>query len=106
MRAGPMKYKLTLMQPTVTVDTMGARVTTYTATNTVWAERDSFTGKRSEETSEHFADYSALFLVRDAHEVDENWRVQQLGGNLYTVTNVTPNIDKGYLELKCERVNE
>lgn len=85
---------------------MGAETVTYTKTRTVWAERVRATGNRSEEVGEHFPDYTVEFNIRDAHPVQENWRVQQLGGYLYTVTNIVPNLDKGYKTLLCERVNE
>ena len=73
---------------------------------TVWAERAKQTGRRNEEVGEHFPDYRAEFNIRDAHPVGDNWRVQQLGGYLYTVTNIIPNIDRGMKTLVCERVNE
>lgn len=75
-------------------------------TRIVNAERVKHTGSRSEEVAEHFPDYSAEFNIRDAHPIQENWRVQQLGGNLYTVTNIVPNLEKGYKTLICVRVNE
>lgn len=85
---------------------MGAETVTYTKTRTVWAERVRATGNMSEEVGEHFPNYTVEFNIRDAHPVQENWRVQQLGGYLYTVTNIVPNLDKGYKTLLCERVNE
>lgn len=106
MRAGGMKYKLTLLEPQRTTDRMGAEAVTYSQTRTVWAERVRAAGSRSEETGEHFPDYSVEFNIRDIHPVKENWRVQQLGGYLYTVTNIIPNLDKGYKTLLCVRVNE
>ena len=106
MRAGPMKYLLTLLQPTTETDRMGAETVTYTETATVHAERVSHSGRRSEEVGEHFPDYDAEFNIRDAHTVEENWRVQQVGGYLYTVSAIIPNLDRGYLTLKCDRVNE
>lgn len=106
MRAGALKYRITLLEPERTTDRMGAETVTYSETRTVWAERVRITGNRSEEASEHFPDYAAEFNIRDAHPVQENWRVQQLGGYLYTVTNIIPNLDKGYKTLLCDRVNE
>lgn len=106
MRAGALKYKLTLLEPTRSTDRMGAESVVYTPTRTVYAERVRATGHRSEEAGEHFADYTAEFNIRDAHRVGDNWRVQQLGGYLYTVVAVIPNLDRGYLTLRCERVNE
>lgn len=101
-----MKYRLTLLEPVRTTSVSGNERVTYTPTVTVWAERVKQSGHRSEEVGEHFADYGADFNIRDAHQVAENWRVQQIGGNLYTVTNIIPNLDRGYKTLVCVRVNE
>lgn len=106
MRAGAMKYRLVLLEPHSDTSDFGEERTTYTPVRTVWAERVRQTGRRSEEVGEHFPDYRAEFNIRDAHPVGDNWRVQQLGGYLYTVTNIIPNIDRGMKTLVCERVNE
>ena len=106
MQAGRMKYKVTLLQPQTITTASGNEKTTYTATRTVWAERVKAAGHRSEEVGEHFPAYSVDFNIRDAHPVGENWRVQQVGGELYTVTNIIPNLDRGYKTLVCVRVNE
>lgn len=106
MRAGALKYKLMLLEPKRTTDRMGAEATTYNPTRTVYAERVRTTGNRSEEVGEHFPDYAAEFNIRDAHPIAENWRVQQLGGYLYTVVAIIPNLDRGYKTLLCDRVNE
>lgn len=101
-----MKYRITLLQPSSTQTRFGDETITWTATATVHAERVKASGRRSEEVGEHFADYSVEFNIRDAHTVGEGWRVQQLGGYLYTVTNIIPNLDRGYKTLVCQRVNE
>lgn len=106
MRAGALKYKLTLLQPVAATNAYGEEAVTYEATRTVWAERVKQSGGRSEEVGEHFPDYRAEFNIRDAHPIEENWRMQQLGGCLYTVTKVIPNVDRGMKTLVCERVNE
>ena len=106
MIAGRMKYKLTLLEPTTVTNDFGEETPTFTETATVHAERVKHSGNRSEEVGEHFPDYRVAFNVRDAHTVAENWRVQQLGGYLYTVVAIEPNIDRGYKTLICERVNE
>ena len=106
MIAGRMKYKLTLLEPVKATNDYGEETTTYTEIRTVHAERVKQSGNRSEEVGEHFPDYRVEFNIRDAHPVQENWRVQQLGGYLYTVTNIVPNLDKGFKTLICDRVNE
>lgn len=106
MRAGEMKYKLQLLKPSVVTNDFGEEKPSYEYIRTIWAERVKQSGVRSEEVGEHFPDYSVEFNIRDAHPVEENWRVQQLGGYLYTVTNIIPNLDRGMKTLKCERVNE
>lgn len=106
MIAGRMKYRLTLLEPKTATNDFGEEATTYTETRTVHAERVKLSGSRSEEAGEHFPDYRTEFNIRDVHPVAENWRIQQLGGYLYTVTNIVPNLDKGYKTLICVRVNE
>lgn len=82
------------------------QITTYELQRTVRAQRVKQSGNRSEEVGEHFPDYRAEYNIRDAHQVEENWRVQQLGGYLYTVVAIIPNLDRGMKTLICERVNE
>lgn len=106
MRVGVLKYKLDILEPQRVTDRMGAETVTYAKTRTVRAERVRTAGRANEEASEHFPDYTVEFNIRDAHPVQENWKVQQLGGYLYTVANIVPNLDKGYKTLLCERVNE
>ena len=106
MIAGKMKYKIQLLEPQREEDRMGARKVSYRETRTVWAERVSASGGRSEEVGEHFPAYSVQYNIRDVHPVQENWRIKQLGGYLYTVTAIIPNLDRGSKTLVCERVNE
>ena len=105
MQAGKMKYKLVLFKPVTEVDKFGAEVSKFQEFRTVNAERVKMTGNRSEEVGEHFPDYRTEFNIRDAHPVKENWRVKQLGGYEYVVTNIIPNIDRGMMTLICDRVN-
>lgn len=105
MQAGKMKYRLRIYEPVGNADKWGAETMEYRELRTIHAERVKVSGNRSEEVGEHFPDYRVEFNVRDAHPVKELWRVEQLGGYLYTVTNVIPNIDRGMKTLVCERVN-
>jgi len=106
MQAGRLKYRITLLEPTSQETGFGDNAITWVERATVRAERVRTSGHRSEEVGEHFPDYSVEYNIRDAHTVGENWRVQQVGGYLYTVTNIIPNLDRGYLTLVCVRVNE
>lgn len=106
MRAGSMRTRLSVRPLTKTVDQYGAEQTVYPETRIIHAERVRLTGRRSEEVSEHFPDYSAQYRVRDAHRISENWRVKELGGHLYTVVAVEPCPELGMSTLICERVNE
>lgn len=101
-----MRHKLVLLEPQRVVDRMGAEDTVFNETRTVHAERVKFSGRRSEEVGEHFPEYRAEFNIRDVHPIDENWRVRQVGGHLYTVTAIVPNVERGYNTLVCDRVNE
>ena len=101
-----MKYTLSLLRPVTTTNDFGERVTSYEAAGSCRAELVKHTGKRSEEVSEHFPDYSAEFNIARPVVVEENWRAQHMGGHLYTVTNIIPNLEKNMKTLRCERVNE
>lgn len=106
MRAGKMRYRLKTFEPIGVADKWGDEAPTkFAERRTIHAERVKFYGNGSEEVGEHFPDYRVEFNIRDAHPVKELWRVEQLGGYLYTVTNVIPNIERGMKTLVCERVN-
>lgn len=100
-----MKYRLRILQPYEAVNSFGEKTPQWKEARTVHAERVKFSGRRSQEVGEGFPDYRAEWNIRDCHPVDENWRVEQLGGHLYTVVSIIPNIDRGMLTLVCERVN-
>ena len=101
-----MKVSLILLEPKKTTNEYGEEAIEYVESKTVHAERIKLSGIRSEEVGEHFPDYNVEFNIRNAHKVGENWRVQQRGGYLYTITNIIPNIDRGMNTLICVRVNE
>lgn len=101
-----MKYRLQVLQPVTKCNDFGEETAIYCHVRTIWAQRVKLSGSRSEEVGEHFPDYRVEFNVRDVHPIRENWRVKQLGGYLYTITNIIPNIDRGMNTLVCERVNE
>lgn len=100
-----MKYKLELLKPVDGGDAFGEETPEFVRFRTVAAERVKMSGNRSDEVGEHFPDYRVEFNIRDAHPVKENWRVRQLGGYEYIVTNIIPNIDRGMQTLICERLN-
>ncbi len=100
-----MKYRLRTFEPIGSTGKFGEDSVDYVERATIHAERVKFSGNRSEEVGEHFPDYRAEFNIRDAHPVKEHWRVEQLGGYVYVVTNVIPNIDRGMNTLVCERLN-
>lgn len=105
MIAGRMNTRIVLLRPEVSTGGLGGERTSYRETATVWAERVRMTGSYGVEVGERFPGYRTEFNIRDAHEVDENWRVRVLGGHLYTVTNITPHRERGMLTLCCDRVN-
>lgn len=105
MRAGTLRYKLRLLEPTSIVNEFGEEHVEYVQERIVWAERAKYSARNSNELSEHFADASTNWIVRDAHPVAEHWRVEQLGGYLYGVEAVEPNLAKGMKTLICSRIN-
>ncbi len=105
MQAGRMKYRIELLEPYITANTFGEEAESFRTFRVVNAERVKMSGRRSDEVGEHFPDYSVAFNIRDVHPIKENWRIRQLGGYEYIVTNIIPNIDRGMKTLICERLN-
>lgn len=101
-----MKYKIELQRPIVEESNFGDEIAEFVPTKTIYAERVKVSPSHHEEVAEMFPDYQVQFNIRDAHEVEEHWRVRQLGGYLYNVVNIVPNLDRGMKTLICERVNE
>lgn len=106
MIAGRMRTRLSILEPTVTVNDFGEEAVTYRSWATIKAERIRHTAARSEEVGEHFPEHRAEFNIRIAHAVGENWRAREVGGVLYTVVAVIPNVPRGYKTLICDKVNE
>ena len=106
MRAGDLRYWLEVLQPVTVVDAYGAATVTWEKTATIHAGLNRQSARRSEEVGEHFSTRSVRWDIRDAHTVGINWRVQQLGGELYVVTGKEPNPVRGMVTLVCENVNE
>lgn len=105
MIIGRMRHRLRLLKPVTITDSFGSERTEWEETNTVHAERVSVRGSRSNEVGELFPDYSVSYNIRIQHEIEENWRVEEVKGYLYSVTNIIYNQSKGYKTLICERVN-
>ncbi len=100
-----MRDRITILRPVYAEAAMGAKKVSYEETRTVHAERVKIRGTNNIEAGERFPDYSAEFNIRIAHHVEENWRVKQVGGYLYTVKNIIRDAGLGMITLICERVN-
>lgn len=106
MRTESLSLQVDIIKPDVEVNDYGEEKTVYKKTATVYASRVKMSGRRSEVISEHFGAYSAAYDVWISTKVEENWRLQEIGGMLYTITNIIPTEDKDIKTLICERVNE
>lgn len=106
MMAGRMKYRITLQEPHFRDSVLGTGTTAaYETRAVVWAERVKLTGRPAAEGGEILADYAAEFNIRAAHTVRPRWRVLD-GDDIFTVTNIIPNRDRGMQTLICERYND
>ena len=108
MISGRMRDRVTLYRPVATVGKFGAEETTYEEVKTVWAEIQHKEASTTEQVGEFFMGERIDILIRNQHEVRENWRVRQLTGlgNLFHIRNIDPRPLKGLNRLICERVNE
>lgn len=97
---------LELLTPVRHVDEYGAERVTYEHHRLVHAERLKHSARGRDEIGEHFADHSTEYHIRIQHHPEEQWRAQEIGGHLYTITAIIPNRERGLQTLICERVNE
>lgn len=106
MRAGKLDQLLDILAPVDEVNASGQRRAAYESRGHVSAQMVHAKGFRKVEASENFPDHTATFYVRDLVQVGENWRVQHVGGFLYTVNAVETIRRKGLKILECSRVNK
>ena len=106
MIAGRLTYRLRLLRPVRTQSATGAPKSSFVDAGVAYAERVKMNGGSSEREKDTFSDYRVEWNIRDAHEVKETWRVEELGGYLYEVVNVIPNKERGMLTLVTNRVND
>lgn len=101
-----MTTRLSLLKPDHNVNDYGEQQTTFIPFRTVWAERVQWSGNRSEEVDEHFADENVRYRIRSAHPIKEHWRVKPLDADAtYTVVAIEENRRRGMLTLYCEKLN-
>lgn len=101
-----MTYRIRILRPEVQESSFGGKKTEFVYLKTIHAERVKATGQRRDEVGEHFPDHSVQWNVRMAQPVEENWRVEEAGGYLYTVLAIIPNKRRDFKTLVCERVNQ
>lgn len=97
---------LQILKPTYTTTMSGAEDVDYVETQIVHGERVSVSTSRKDEVGEHFPDVSVQFNIRSVFHIEENWRVKQIDGYLYTVVGVIPHKLKQFNTIILERVNE
>lgn len=103
-----MNERVTLKKPVITEDKFGSPRTEYVDVKTVHAEIQWKGGSTGLEAGELFMNERIDVLIRIQHKIEEGWRVQQIGmnRNLFHISAIEPNREKGFNRLVCERVNE
>ena len=106
MIAGLINSVVTFSSPVKTVNAYGEEKITSWKDEGKWrAQRQSISGKRTEEVGEHFEDLSAKYIVRWGHQPKAGWRLVTEDGVTYEVAAIEPNRRRGLLTLNCNRVN-
>lgn len=100
-----MTERITLYRPDVSESASGSASTTWSMAGTYWAQLSQRRDYRSDEVGEHFADVTAVFLIRSGIEVGEFWRLVY-EGNVYEIQTCPLNRKLGMRTLNCQRVNE
>lgn len=106
MLAGKMRSMLRIYKPIKQRNAYGEETLSYQDLGLIHAERLKETGLATTEVGGVFNAYTAQFNIRYQHKISETWRVAEVGGRLYTVDAIYPNIERGLKTLVCTRVNE
>lgn len=111
MNSGLMRYRLLVTVPervsSAFGDGLATQFTPWNGGRPIWAERRRLDTYGVIEQGAKFDDHRAEYNIRIAHKVEKGFRVQEVGSNiLYEVKSVEPNIPRGYVTLKCERVDK
>ena len=106
--AASLQYRVALLQPTASVDAVGAPVETFASVGTVWAElRGAFAAERMAQ-SERVARADAVFRVRYSAltaQIDARWRLQ-CDGHTYDILSVDAALDtrrRRTIEIRAHR---
>lgn len=105
MKAGRMEYRIEALERIDVENALGERTPEWKSRGKWRAERVRLNGSRCEEAGEHFADYRAVYNIRDGHKPKEGWRIVGEDGMLYEIAAIEPNRPRGMLTLNCQRVN-
>lgn len=106
MIAGKMRSMLRVFKPEAARNAYGEKALSYKDMGLIHAERLKESGVATTEAGGVFNAYTVQYNIRYPHKIEETWRVEELGGRLYTVDAVYPNIERGMKTLVCTKVNE
>jgi SPP1 family predicted phage head-tail adaptor len=75
MRAGELRHRLILQQPTQTRDNFGEMTTTWTDVARVWGAVEPASGRRYFEALQANAEVSGVVRIRYRSDIDPTWRI-------------------------------
>lgn len=104
MIAGALNERIELLRPSQAESISGSRPAAFGLYRAVHAGRVRLSGSGIIEAGETFADYRAVWRIRDAHPAAPGWRVRACG-LVFNIVAVEPNRRRGFLTLICERLN-
>lgn len=106
MRAGQLNRRITIQQVTITRDSYGGTVETYTTYKQVWAAIEPLRGREYWEAAAHNRENMTKFTIRHISGVTASMQIQDADGNLFDIQSVINPMDENrFLELLATQTN-
>lgn len=105
MRAGRMNRKITIQQPTETLDSYNQPVASWSTYKTVWAEYLPKRGREYFAADQTVAEADAVFRIRYDSGVTRKMRIS-FGGDYYDISGISEIGYKEGLEIAAQAVVE
>jgi SPP1 family predicted phage head-tail adaptor len=103
VRIGPLRYRITIEQKSVTRDTSGGEVVTWVPFAVVWSSAESITGREFFASAQVSSTVTTKFGIRYLPGVTTAMRVS-FDGDLYNIVAILDSDRRADFVLLCEKV--
>ncbi len=104
MQAGRLNRRLTLMQPSVSREAMGAVKREWTPVATVWCTKEPLRGREFFESQKTTSEATTRFTIRHRDDVKQTWKCQDNDGSYTIIAVINPNDANRMLQIMAKEL--